>query len=160
MLFVPKAFVYFMADKPIKRSVMTTVDTDKHNYELVQNWGRLPEDWTYGVVSAIATDSQNPRCPCEHSSHLASPHRKQFTRPDRRSIRPQPRHPSKTGCGDSSFRKPSEASHRFRRGFASSEASRSSSVQCGLYAVCAASSLANSAQVLKHRHCTWERLGI
>lgn len=38
---------------------MTTVDTDKHNYELVQNWGWLPGDWTYGVVSAIATDSQN-----------------------------------------------------------------------------------------------------
>ncbi|MFQ6029318.1 MAG: 6-bladed beta-propeller [Dehalococcoidia bacterium] len=38
---------------------MTTVNTDKHDYELHQDWGRLPEGWTYGVVSAIASDSQD-----------------------------------------------------------------------------------------------------
>ncbi|HZA25401.1 MAG TPA: peptidyl-alpha-hydroxyglycine alpha-amidating lyase family protein [Dehalococcoidia bacterium] len=38
---------------------MTTVNTDKHNYELVQDWGRLPEGWTYGVVSSVASDSQD-----------------------------------------------------------------------------------------------------
>jgi hypothetical protein len=37
---------------------MTTINTDKHSYELVQDWGRLPEGWTYGVVSSVATDSQ------------------------------------------------------------------------------------------------------
>lgn len=38
---------------------MTIINTDKHDYELIQDWGKLPEDWTFGVVSAVATDSQN-----------------------------------------------------------------------------------------------------
>ena len=38
---------------------MTIINTDKHDYELIQDWGKLPEDWTFGVVSAVATGSQN-----------------------------------------------------------------------------------------------------
>ncbi len=38
---------------------MTVINTDKHDYELVQDWGRLPEDWSFGVVSSVATDSQD-----------------------------------------------------------------------------------------------------
>ena len=37
---------------------MTTVGTDKHTYELVRDWAKLPEGWTFGLVSAVATDSQ------------------------------------------------------------------------------------------------------
>ena len=38
---------------------MTLVNTDKHDYDLVQDWARLPEGWTFGVVSSVATDSQD-----------------------------------------------------------------------------------------------------
>ena len=38
---------------------MTAINTDKHDYELVQDWGRLPVDWSFGVVSSVATDSQD-----------------------------------------------------------------------------------------------------
>ena len=38
---------------------MTLVQTDKHDYDLVQDWARLPEGWTFGVVSSVATDSQD-----------------------------------------------------------------------------------------------------
>ena len=37
---------------------MTTVGTDKYTYELVQDWAKLPQGWTFGLVSAVATDSQ------------------------------------------------------------------------------------------------------
>ena len=37
---------------------MTLVQTDKHDYDLVQDWARLPDGWTFGVVSSVATDSQ------------------------------------------------------------------------------------------------------
>ena len=38
---------------------MAILNTSKHDYELHQDWGRLPEGWTYGTVSAIASDSQD-----------------------------------------------------------------------------------------------------
>jgi hypothetical protein len=44
---------------------MTTINTDKRSYEPVQGWGRLPEGWTYGVVSSVATDSQDRVYVCQ-----------------------------------------------------------------------------------------------
>ena len=38
---------------------MAIVNTDKHSYELQENWGKLPDGWTYGQVSSIASDSQD-----------------------------------------------------------------------------------------------------
>ena len=38
---------------------MTTVGTGKYRYELIQDWPRLPEGWTFGTTSAVATDSQD-----------------------------------------------------------------------------------------------------
>ena len=38
---------------------MTLVQTDKHDYDLVQDWARLPEGWSFGVVSSVATDSRD-----------------------------------------------------------------------------------------------------
>ena len=37
---------------------MTLVNTEKHDYDLVQDWARLPEGWTFGVVSSVASDSE------------------------------------------------------------------------------------------------------
>ena len=38
---------------------MTTIKTDKYDYELVQSWGTLPAGMTFGTVSSVASDSQN-----------------------------------------------------------------------------------------------------
>jgi DNA-binding beta-propeller fold protein YncE len=38
---------------------MTIVGSGSYTYELVENWARLPEGWTFGGVSAVATDSQD-----------------------------------------------------------------------------------------------------
>ena len=38
---------------------MTTIKTDKYDYELVQSWGILPGSMTFGTVSSVASDSQN-----------------------------------------------------------------------------------------------------
>ena len=38
---------------------MTTIKTDKYDYELVQSWGTLPGGMTFGTVSSVASDSQN-----------------------------------------------------------------------------------------------------
>ena len=38
---------------------MTTVGTGKHTYRLVQDWARLPQGEDFGVVSAVATDSED-----------------------------------------------------------------------------------------------------
>lgn len=38
---------------------MATVGTGKYTYELIENWGKLPAGDTFGMVSAIATDSQD-----------------------------------------------------------------------------------------------------
>ncbi len=38
---------------------MTTVGTGNFTYELVQDWPKLPEGWTFGTTSAVATDSQD-----------------------------------------------------------------------------------------------------
>ena len=38
---------------------MTTIKTDKYDYELIQSWGTLPDGMTFGTVSSVAADSQN-----------------------------------------------------------------------------------------------------
>jgi DNA-binding beta-propeller fold protein YncE len=38
---------------------MTTVGTGKYTYELIESWAKLPEGETFGMVSAVATDSQD-----------------------------------------------------------------------------------------------------
>ena len=38
---------------------MATVGSGKYTYELIENWGKLPAGDTFGMVSAIATDSQD-----------------------------------------------------------------------------------------------------
>ena len=38
---------------------MTTIKTDKYDYELVQSWVTLPDSMTFGTVSSVAADSQN-----------------------------------------------------------------------------------------------------
>jgi DNA-binding beta-propeller fold protein YncE len=38
---------------------MTIVGSGSYTYELVENWAKLPEGWTFGGVSAVATDSQD-----------------------------------------------------------------------------------------------------
>jgi DNA-binding beta-propeller fold protein YncE len=38
---------------------MTTVGSGRYAYEMREDWARLPAGWTFGGVSAVATDSQN-----------------------------------------------------------------------------------------------------
>ena len=38
---------------------MTTGGTGKYTYELIQDWPKLPEGESLGIVSAVATDSQD-----------------------------------------------------------------------------------------------------
>ena len=38
---------------------MTTVGSGSYAYELIENWATLPAGWTFGGVSAVATDSQD-----------------------------------------------------------------------------------------------------
>ena len=38
---------------------MTTAGTGKYTYELIQDWPKLPEGESLGIVSAVATDSQD-----------------------------------------------------------------------------------------------------
>jgi DNA-binding beta-propeller fold protein YncE len=38
---------------------MSTVGGGKYVYEMVEKWGSLPSDWTFGPVSAVAVDSQD-----------------------------------------------------------------------------------------------------
>jgi DNA-binding beta-propeller fold protein YncE len=38
---------------------MTIVGSGRYTYELVENWATLPTGWTFGGVSAVATDSQD-----------------------------------------------------------------------------------------------------
>lgn len=38
---------------------MSTVGKGQYEYEVVDRWGSLPSGWTFGAVSAIATDSQD-----------------------------------------------------------------------------------------------------
>ena len=38
---------------------MTIVGSGRYQYELVENWATLPAGWTFGGVSAVATDSQD-----------------------------------------------------------------------------------------------------
>jgi DNA-binding beta-propeller fold protein YncE len=38
---------------------MTTVGSGSYAYEVIENWATLPAGWTFGGVSAVATDSQD-----------------------------------------------------------------------------------------------------
>jgi DNA-binding beta-propeller fold protein YncE len=38
---------------------MTTVGAGRYRYEVVEHWGTLPTGWTFGSVSAVATDSRD-----------------------------------------------------------------------------------------------------
>ena len=38
---------------------MTAVGTGKYTYELIENWAKLPAGETFGMVSAVATDSRD-----------------------------------------------------------------------------------------------------
>ena len=38
---------------------MTTVGSGSYRYEVIDNWATLPTGWTFGGVSAVATDSQD-----------------------------------------------------------------------------------------------------
>ena len=38
---------------------MTQVGTGKHTYELVRDWPKMPKGESLGVVSRVATDSQD-----------------------------------------------------------------------------------------------------
>ena len=38
---------------------MTTFGSGKYTYELVQDWPKLPQGQALGVVSTVATDSQD-----------------------------------------------------------------------------------------------------
>jgi len=38
---------------------MTTVGSGKYTYELIEGWAKLPQGETFGMVSAVATDSED-----------------------------------------------------------------------------------------------------
>src|SRR5206468_12748985 len=38
---------------------MATVGSGSYRYEVVESWAKLPAGWTFGPVSAVATDSQD-----------------------------------------------------------------------------------------------------
>jgi len=38
---------------------MATVGTGKYTYDVIESWGKLPAGDTFGMVSAIATDSND-----------------------------------------------------------------------------------------------------
>jgi len=38
---------------------MTTVGSGSYQYELNESWAKLPVGWTFGPVSAVATDSRD-----------------------------------------------------------------------------------------------------
>src|SRR5438552_19137184 len=38
---------------------MAIVGNGSYRYEVIETWGTLPTDWTFGPMSAVATDSQD-----------------------------------------------------------------------------------------------------
>ena len=38
---------------------MATVGSGKYTYEVIEDWARLPDNITFGNVSAVAADSQD-----------------------------------------------------------------------------------------------------
>src|SRR5436309_8338801 len=47
-------------DRHVSREAsMTTVGTGSYEYEVIETWAKLPAGWTFGPVSAVATDSQD-----------------------------------------------------------------------------------------------------
>src|SRR2546428_12048974 len=40
-------------------ALMTTVGSGSYQYEVVESWAKLPAGWTWGPVSAVATDSRD-----------------------------------------------------------------------------------------------------
>ena len=43
----------------METKMANTVGSGQYTYELVERWGTLPSGWTFGPVSAVATDSQD-----------------------------------------------------------------------------------------------------
>ena len=41
------------------QSTVTTIGSGKYTYELISDWARLPEGQEFGMVSALASDSQD-----------------------------------------------------------------------------------------------------
>ena len=37
----------------------TIVGTGEYRYEVIENWGRLPDGWHYGEVAAVGVDSRD-----------------------------------------------------------------------------------------------------
>ena len=35
------------------------VGSGEHRYEVIENWGRLPDGWHYGEVAAVGVDSKD-----------------------------------------------------------------------------------------------------
>src|SRR6266446_3499145 len=47
-------------DRHVSREAsMTTVGSGSYEYEVIETWAKLPGGWTFGPVSAVATDSQD-----------------------------------------------------------------------------------------------------
>ncbi len=44
---------------------MTIVGAGQYTYELVENWSKLPQGWSYGVVTGVAVDSQERVYVCQ-----------------------------------------------------------------------------------------------
>ena len=74
---------------------MATVGSGRYTYELIENWGKLPAGETFGMVSAIATDSLvmigvrsysggGPDCVHSRADHDTPPLRGPMPRRDRR----------------------------------------------------------------------------
>jgi DNA-binding beta-propeller fold protein YncE len=42
-----------------EESPMTVVGSGSYRYEVIETWGTLPTGWTFGPMSAVATDSQD-----------------------------------------------------------------------------------------------------
>ena len=38
---------------------MTTIRGGKYTFEVIESWAKLPEGETFGMVSAVATDSKD-----------------------------------------------------------------------------------------------------
>ena len=38
---------------------MTTVGSGTYSYEVIDNWAKLPEGWTFGILVGVAVDSND-----------------------------------------------------------------------------------------------------
>jgi DNA-binding beta-propeller fold protein YncE len=47
----------------------TIVGTGEHRYEVIENWGKLPDGWRYGEVAAVGIDSRDQVYVFSRSAH-------------------------------------------------------------------------------------------